>query len=42
MVYKLDPQTKKYGRPDIYLQKDKVKASAIKGLSVKLSDVFEV
>jgi len=41
MVYKLDRQTKKYGRPDIYLQKARVKAGAIKGLNVKLYDVFE-
>lgn len=41
MVYKLDPHTQKYGRPDIYLQKARVKTAVIKGLSVKLSDVFE-
>jgi len=41
MVYKLDQQTKKYGRPDIYLQKARVKVGVIKGLNVKLDDVFE-
>ncbi len=41
MVFKLDPHTKKYGRPDIYLQKAKVKSVVIKGLSVKLDDIFE-
>jgi len=41
MVYKLDSETRRYGRPDIYLQKAKVKAGVIKGLNVKLDDVFE-
>jgi Uma2 family endonuclease len=41
MVYKLDPHTQKYGRPDIFLQKAKVKTAVVKGLSIKLDDVFE-
>ena len=41
MVFKLDSKTNRYGRPDIYLQKAKIKVGVLKGLSIKLDDVFK-
>ncbi len=41
MVYKLDSETGRYGRPDIYLRKARVKVGVVPGLSIKLDDVFE-
>ncbi len=41
MVFKLDSKTNRYGRPDIYLQKAKVKVGILKDLVINLDDVFK-
>jgi len=41
MVFKLDSKTNRYGRPDIYLQKAKIKVGILKDLVVNLDDVFK-
>ncbi len=41
MVFKLDSKTNRYGRPDIYLQKAKIKVGIFKDLIIKLDDVFK-
>jgi Uma2 family endonuclease len=41
MVFKLDSKTNRYGRPDIYLQKAKIKVGILKDLVINLDDVFK-
>lgn len=41
IAFKLDSKTNRYGRPDIYLQKAKIKVGILKEFAVDLDDVFK-
>ena len=40
MVFKLD-KNKKYGKPEVYTEEDKIKTAILDGLEIELKKVFQ-